>query len=481
MTIRSKAQFENIYLTSSGTWPDNSTGEITPQDLRAGLQDFFDSQTSNWYADTSGIIASDGSGLVGVDFNPNLAAPAWKEGRIFYDQLNHCLAVYNDASGVILQVGQETYVRIINQTATEISNGTVVELVSAGNAYPSVRPAIAAAGTDPHVIGFATHDIAAGAQGFVTINGLINDINTSPFSVGDLLYLSPTTSGAFTNVFPEAPVPAIHVGSVIVDHATAGRILAHIVNNPELEAASNVNGTAAQEGYILGYNAASGYWDPTDRLNTSGGFKFGDVGAGNYTEFEEDTGFNISYGSGLAWEDLRFPAFAQNVDVANGRIDYDYTNLGINFQYNARYNENEQLSVIAQMPHGKKMGTDVDIHVHWAQTKDYIPNVLIEYRWYNNGDPIPTGWTQLTMPSGMFTYTSGTLAQISDIGDITPPSGEAVSSILEIKLFRDVDNETSLFADVDAYNTGGDTDWLLKEFDVHYQIDTRGSRQEYIK
>ena len=257
-------------MTTSGNWPNNTTGEIGADDLRQGIQDLFDSQVANWPIDQSGIIASDSvSGLVGVDFASGLPAPAWREGRVFYDQLNHCLAAYNDASGVILQVGQETYVRIINQTAADISNGTIVEIVSAGNSYPSVRPAIAGANTSPHVIGYATHDIPSTEQGFVTINGLINNINTSAFTVGDKLYLSPTTSGAFTNVAPEAPVPKIHVGSVIVDHAIAGRILAHIETNPKLEDASNVNGTTAQDNYLLRYNAASGYWDPSPEFITA--------------------------------------------------------------------------------------------------------------------------------------------------------------------------------------------------------------------
>ena len=43
MAIRTKTQLESIYLTTSGTWPDNIVGEITPKDLRDGVQDVIDS------------------------------------------------------------------------------------------------------------------------------------------------------------------------------------------------------------------------------------------------------------------------------------------------------------------------------------------------------------------------------------------------------------------------------------------------------
>lgn len=42
MTIRTKTEIEQIYLTTSGRWPDNTTGQISPLDLRDGVQDVLD-------------------------------------------------------------------------------------------------------------------------------------------------------------------------------------------------------------------------------------------------------------------------------------------------------------------------------------------------------------------------------------------------------------------------------------------------------
>lgn len=466
MAIRSKANFSGLYIDPSGTYADNATGDISAADLRAGIKDFFDSETNFWPQDTSGIVASDSvSGLVGVDFASGLSAPAWREGRVFYDSFNHCFASYNDISDSTLQIGQETYVRIINQTASQIDDGTVVEVVSAGNSLPSIQPALAQPGVETKVIGFATHDIAAGAQGFVTVQGMIHDINTVAFSVGDTLYLSPTTSGSVTNVPPAAPTPAIMVGYVVVDHASLGRILTHIECSHTIEELANVNGTTAQEGYLLGYKNASGYWDATDRINTSGGFKFGDVDGGNYSEFQEDTGFHFAYGSGVGWDDLRFPATPAIVGFfgADYEPDFDTTNCGLLFPQN---DPTEIAYVIAQFPHKRVLGSNIRPHVHFIQSQATLPTWKIDYRWYKNGDPVPS-FTTLTASGVIFPYTSGSILQIASFPEIDGSSINSISSVMDIKIYRD-DNDV----------TG---DVLLKEFDIHYQIDSYGSRQEYIK
>lgn len=468
MAIRTKANYQSTYLTVGGQWPDNISGDITAADLRAGIQDYFDSQTSDWYLDTSGILGSDGSGFMGADFKSDAAAPAWREGRVFYDSYNHCFASYNDISGVTHQIGQETYVRIINQTASQIDDGTCVEIISAGNALPSIRPAIADSTTIPDVIGFATHDIAAGTQGFVTINGMIHNQNTAAFSVGDKLYLSPTTSGAVTNVEPDAPNPAILVGYVIVDHASAGRVLVHVECAHRIEELANVNGTTAQEGYLLGYNLASGYWDATDRINTSGGFKFGDVDAGNYSEFQEDTGFIRGYGSGVAWDDLRFQFTSQQRGfvVTDFKPDFDETNIGYLFPQN---DETEISYTIAQMPHDWVTGTDVHPHIHYIQDEATPAVFKMDYRWYPIGGQVPSFTTVQTSGILATPYVSGTIHQLTTFPWITPPANvSGVSSIIDIKIYR-------------ATGDGVTGDVLAKEFDIHYQKDSFGSRQEYVR
>lgn len=69
MAIRTKAQYSGLYLTSGGTWPDQASGAISPQDLRNGVQDLYDSVNSNWSSDSSGISIQL-SGLYDVSSSP---------------------------------------------------------------------------------------------------------------------------------------------------------------------------------------------------------------------------------------------------------------------------------------------------------------------------------------------------------------------------------------------------------------------------
>ena len=471
MAILTKSEFAETYLTTTGVWPDNILGEISPADLRAGIQDFFDSQTSNWYADTGGIIASDESGLVGADFNPNLSAPAWKEGRIFYDQDNKAFSAYSDVSGVMLQIGQETYIRAVNKTNDTIPNGTVVAITGAQGNRPTVEPAIAAsANTHAHqVIGLTTHEVAKNQEVLVTARGTVG-MNTSTYGDGSGLWVSTTVSGAMQMTEPNAPDHTIFIGWAL-NTTPDGKVLVDPMRMPHIEELANMDGTTAHDGYILGYDAASGYWDPTDRLNTSGGFKFGNVDAGNYSEFQEDTGFLRGHGSGRAWDDLRFPFTGSRIDVAGGHVDYNFTENTVDFESNAT--SSDVVNIIAQMQHDWAPNTNVHPHIHWIQNQSGIPAWRMDYRVYNNGDQVPAWITGIT-PSKeeQFTYVSGNMLQITEfptISGLTELSGFGVSWFMDIKIYR--------VGASDSY-TG---DAAGKEFDLHYIRNDRGSRQEYIK
>ena len=90
-----------------------------------------------------------------------------------------------------------------------------------------------------------------------------------------------------------------------------------------------------------------------------------------------------------AWDDLRFPFIGRNIDVASGRIGYDYAELGINFADNSRYAATEQVSMIAQFSHAYKFESAVTPHLHWVQSSADIPNWLFVYRKYLNSEAVP--------------------------------------------------------------------------------------------
>lgn len=128
--------------------------------------------------------------------------------------------------GVIQQIGQETYARVKNTTGVTIPNGTVVGFAGASPNSINVAPYLAD-GSSPtlYILGVMTHDLPdSGEKGYCCTWGFVRDVNTSAFSAGDILYASPTTAGAFTNVKPTAPNNVIPLAACITSNATTGVI-----------------------------------------------------------------------------------------------------------------------------------------------------------------------------------------------------------------------------------------------------------------
>ena len=136
--------------------------------------------------------------------------------------------------GPILQTGQELFIRVYNATGAQIDDGSVVYPNGTSGGFPTIGKAKA----DTHETlavdyGLTTMNIPDASYGFVTWFGKINDIDTSAFSVDDIVYVSPTTAGALTNVKPEAPNYVFRVGIVTASHATAGSIF--VTNHGSVE------------------------------------------------------------------------------------------------------------------------------------------------------------------------------------------------------------------------------------------------------
>ena len=128
--------------------------------------------------------------------------------------------------GVIQQVGLEQYMVVKNETGSTLSDGKVIGFAGAsGNRITGQK--YIADGTMPAIycIGVATMDILDGKEGYVTTYGYVRDIDTSAWSVGDVLYASPDTAGELTNVKPTVPDITVPVAAVITSDATTGVIM----------------------------------------------------------------------------------------------------------------------------------------------------------------------------------------------------------------------------------------------------------------
>jgi len=197
------------------------------------------------------------------------------------------------------------------------------------------------------------------------------------------------------------------------------------------------------------------------------------------SNFELD-GTLVFVGEATVWDDLRFPLQGSRIDVSAGRLDYNYFNGGVDFANNARYPE-EPVSMICQLEHKIKYD-EVNPHIHWLQQSGVsIPNWLLAYKILDNGTTttLETDFSNYNLSvinNHVFTYTSGNMVQISGFPSIDV-SSLTVSDFIHFVLFRDSANTSTLFSDIDPSSSAE----LIFEFDLHVEIDTIGSREEYIK
>lgn len=173
-----------------------------------------------------------------------IATPTYEKGLVYFDDTNDCISFLDSISGTSVQVGYEVLMRARNNTGTTILNGSVVYISGAIGQNSTV--ALAQANTLPtsEIIGIATHDIPNNTVGKICVFGLVNDLNTSSFTDGQMLYLSATVAGGLTSTIPASPNFVVALGVVEHAHPTQGKILVKpqraLANNNALGTAQNV-------------------------------------------------------------------------------------------------------------------------------------------------------------------------------------------------------------------------------------------------
>ena len=143
------------------------------------------------------------------------------EGDLSWNATDKTLNVKTDTDTTI-QVGQEMVLRVYNNSGVTLSNGQVVYIDGATSDRPTVSLANANKWeTSQKTIGIVTADILDTEEGFVTVFGLVRDLDTNGMSAGDTIWLD-TTDGGFVNSAPSAPNFLIEVGTILTVHLTEG-------------------------------------------------------------------------------------------------------------------------------------------------------------------------------------------------------------------------------------------------------------------
>ena len=192
------------------------------------------------------------------NFTPT-TAPTYTEGRVWYDSTEKALAFYNDSSALAVHVGQDLIVKVINNTGSTIANGSPVYVTgtSSGQTYPNVALAKADVAATAAVIGLTNGAIANGAIGYVTSQGTIDNVNTSTFTVGQVLYLSPYSAGQLMNTIPPTGI-TVQVGVVTFVNSSTGHIYVK-QTTPLAVPASIITGTLGVDHGGTGATTLTGY------------------------------------------------------------------------------------------------------------------------------------------------------------------------------------------------------------------------------
>ncbi len=211
--------------------PDNTAGDISAQDVR-------DAVTAQWHR-------TDGTDTIeGLAFNTAPPVPAHVAGRVFWNATDGTLNMMSTTPGVTLQIGQEQWADVRNNSGSTILNGRAVRITGGIGSTPTI-------GLDNGLgtgIGIATQDIANNANGKVTTFGLVRDLNTSAFTEGQAVYSSST--GTLT-----ASVTSSFLGYVTDSHVSAGTVLVARLRT------DTASGTTAQRPTLVAVGAR--YFDTT--------------------------------------------------------------------------------------------------------------------------------------------------------------------------------------------------------------------------
>lgn len=163
--------------------------------------------------------------LPAVGFDITNSVPPTRIGQMKWNQTEGTidLALEND---VTLQIGQENNRKVRNDTASTITNGTLVMSTgSIGNSGRiKIAPFTGLIGQAKYIYGIVTQDIAPGTDGFVTIDGKVRGINTTGSTVGevwedgDVLYAKPNDDGHLTKIVPSIGELKVSVAQVVHAH-----------------------------------------------------------------------------------------------------------------------------------------------------------------------------------------------------------------------------------------------------------------------
>ena len=205
-----------------------------------------------------------------IRFNaiPEPVTPAANRVWLWYDEDDQIFKIKRDdgiaqplVGGEIVANTEKLLCVVRNQTGATLPKKTVVYISGASGGRPLVDKSSAASElTSSKTFGILQQDILHNGTGYCVVEGQLQNVDTSMFTEGQLLYLSATEPGGLTTTKPVSPDHLVFVGYVVRAHPTEGIIEVKIQNGFELEEIHDVLIDSPVDGQALVYDGATSLW-----------------------------------------------------------------------------------------------------------------------------------------------------------------------------------------------------------------------------
>ena len=157
---------------------------------------------------------------------------------------------------------QNLITEVYNETGATLTKGTVVYINGGHGNLPTITKALATSdATSAQTYGVVREDITDHNNGYVTVIGRLENLDTQAYATGTQLYLSSTTAGAWTSTKQYAPAHLVYVGIVTRSHPTQGVVEVKIQNGYELDELHNVSAQTPSNNQGLFYNSSTSLWE----------------------------------------------------------------------------------------------------------------------------------------------------------------------------------------------------------------------------
>jgi len=162
----------------------------------------------------------------------------------------------------VVTQAQNLVTEVYNETGATLTKGTVVYINGGHGNLPTITKALATGdSTSAQTYGVVRTDITNNNNGYVTVIGNIDNIDTQAYAAGTQLYLSSTTAGAWTSTKQYAPAHLVYVGIVTRSHPTQGVVEIRIQNGFEMDELHNVSAQSPSNNDGIFYNTSTSLWE----------------------------------------------------------------------------------------------------------------------------------------------------------------------------------------------------------------------------